>query len=143
MKKSKLFKALVSVPLAFALGACSANNADQAESSSPASAAAYHKITATEAKSMMDGGKPYILVDVRTESEYRDSRINGAVLIPYDEIKARAAAELPDKNAVILVYCKTGGRSKAAADTLVSLGYNNVYDIAGGITGWPYDKVSG
>ena len=102
--------------------------------------AEYHKISATEAYKMMSELNDYILLDVRTEEEYRKKRIEGAVLIPNNEIKERAKTELPNKNAVILVYCHSGGRSANAARELVGLGYTNVYDM-GGITNWPYETA--
>ena len=104
--------------------------------------AVYHKVTAQQAKAMMEDGDPYILVDVRTESEYQAQRIDGAILIPVDTIKDRAAAELPDKDARIFTYCRSGVRSSTAAHALVDLGYTHVNDM-GGIMDWPYDTVSG
>ena len=103
--------------------------------------AEYHKMSQQDAKKIMDSGEAYTLVDVRTQSEYDTGHINGAVLIPVDEIGARAASELPDKNALIMVYCRSGVRSSQAATTLVGLGYTNVQDI-GGISTWPYDNVT-
>ena len=102
----------------------------------------YRKISAVEARKMMQESKDYILLDVRTESEYREKHIQGAVLIPDNEIKARAEKELPDKNAVILVYCRSGRRSASASKILAGLGYINIYDF-GGITGWSFETVSG
>ena len=97
----------------------------------------YQKITAEQAKAKMDEGEPYILLDVRTEEEFKEQRINGAVLISDGEIKTRAESELPDKGALILVYCRSGRRSANAAHELVEMGYANVYDF-GGIIDWPY-----
>ena len=99
------------------------------------------KITAAQAKALMNDGKPYTLVDVRTEEEFQTGHIAGAKLIPDTEIKDRAAAELPDKGARILVYCRSGVRSAGAASTLVDLGYTNVYDM-GGIINWSYGTVT-
>lgn len=104
------------------------------------SSAEYHKITAAEAKKQLDENKDVILVDVRTESEYNEKHIEGALLIPDNEIAERAAAELPDKDASILIYCRSGSRSETAAKKLVELGYTNVYDF-GGINDYPYDTV--
>jgi len=104
--------------------------------------AVYQKITAEQAKAIMDEGKPFVLLDVRTDEEFKEKRIDGAILIPDYEIKNRATAELPDKNALILVYCRSGRRSANAANELIKLGYTNVYDF-GGIIDWPYDTVSG
>ena len=103
--------------------------------------AEYRKISAEQAMGMMEAGEPYILLDTLTEEEFREQRINGAVLIPESEIGLRAAAELPDKKALILVYCRSGRRSAIAAHELVSMGYVNVYDF-GGIMDWPYGTVS-
>lgn len=91
---------------------------------------------------MMQGAGKHILLDVRTEGEFKARRIRGAVLLPYDEIGRRATAELPDKNALILLYCRSGNRSRAAAQELVGMGYTNVYDF-GGIMSWPYDTAGG
>ena len=102
--------------------------------------AEYHKISAAEARKMMSEQKDLILLDVRTDAEYRERHIAGAVLIPDYEIKDRAGNELPDKKAVILVYCRSGRRSENAARELVGMGYLNVYDI-GGIINWPYETV--
>ena len=103
--------------------------------------AEYHKLAQEDAKKIMDSGEPYTLVDVRTQEEYDAGHINGAILIPVNEIKDRAEGELPDKSALILVYCRSGARSRNAAGILVELGYVNVQDI-GGISSWPYDNVT-
>ena len=99
---------------------------------------AYRKISAEEAYKMMGELKDFILLDVRTEAEYKEIHIPGALLIPDYEIKARAEKELPDKNKIIFVYCRSGRRSVNAARELANLGYTNVYDF-GGISGWPYE----
>lgn len=96
------------------------------------------KIDQKEAKSMMDKGSVTV-VDVRTPEEYASGHIKGAINIPVETIDKRPAA-LPDLNAKILLYCRTGRRSAAAAKTLSDLGYRNVYDF-GGITTWPYGTV--
>jgi rhodanese-related sulfurtransferase len=98
-------------------------------------------ITPTEAKVIMDTIEEFILLDVRTEEEFKERRINGAFLIPYDEIKERANEELPNKNTTILIYCRSGRRSEAAAISLANLGYSRVYNF-GGINDWPYETVS-
>ena len=100
--------------------------------------AVYMNITAEEAKQMMDTEEGYIILDVRTQEEYEESHIPGAILIPNTEIEARAESELPDKDQLILVYCRSGRRSKLAAEILVELGYTNVYEF-GGIIDWPYE----
>ena len=108
----------------------------------PAFTGTYQTVSAGEAKRMMEELQGYFLVDVRTVDEYAEGHIEGAVLIPVDEILERAEAELPDKDAVIFVYCRSGVRSARAADGLAGLGYSQVYDM-GGILNWPYDVVSG
>lgn len=104
--------------------------------------AGYARISAAEAKALMDGGTPYVLLDVRTEAEMRERHIQGAILIPYTEIRARAPSELPGRDTVILVYCRSGRRSAMAARELARMGYTKVYDF-GGINDWPYATVTG
>lgn len=99
------------------------------------------KITAAEAKAMLDSGESLLLVDVRTEEEYREIRIEGSILIPDYDIENLAESSLPDKDAKILVYCRSGRRSALAAEALVKMGYTNVYDF-GGINDWNYETVS-
>lgn len=122
------------------LSACSANRAGENESM-PAGEGAYHKISATEAKRMMDTGGVTV-VDVRRRDEYTAGHIAGAILVPNEEIASVQPELLPKLDAVLLVYCRTGVRSKQAADKLVKLGYQNVYDM-GGIVDWPYETVLG
>ena len=124
------------------LNANADSSPDSGSSTENSSKAVYHKISAKEAKEMMDSTENYIILDVRTDTEYKDKHIDGAILIPDYEIKDRAESELPDKNAVILVYCRSGNRSRGASNALVDMGYTNVYDF-GGINDWPYDTVSG
>ncbi len=102
--------------------------------------AAYRKITPEEAKEMMDAGD-VIILDVRTETEFAEGHIENAVLLPDYDIEVNASEILTDKSAVILVYCRSGVRSEAAAKKLAQMGYATVYDI-GGIIDWPYEKVN-
>ena len=95
-------------------------------------------ITAQQAKELMDNREGYIILDTRTQEEYEESRIPGAILIPYDEITEKAESILTDKDQLILVYCRSGRRSKIAADALVALGYTNIKEF-GGIIDWPYE----
>ncbi|MDR1754033.1 MAG: rhodanese-like domain-containing protein [Eubacterium sp.] len=104
--------------------------------------AEYRKITMEQAKEIMDGEEEHILLDVRTDGEWKENRIEGSLLIPDYEIIDRAADELPDKSALILIYCRSGRRSADAANSLVDMGYMNVYDF-GGIIDWPYETVGG
>ena len=103
-----------------------------------AQAASYEQITQEEAKQIMDTTNGYILLDTRTREEYDQSHIPGALLIPHTEIAQRAEAELPDKDQVILVYCRSGNRSKQASEVLAELGFTNVKEF-GGIHTWPYE----
>jgi len=96
-----------------------------------------HKIDPEEAKTMIDQGN-VIIVDVRRSDEFEQGHIPGAILVPNETILTEAATMLPDKNAVILIYCRSGRRSAEAAEKLLSLGYVHVYDF-GGILDWPYD----
>ena len=100
--------------------------------------AVYMNITAQEAKEIMDTKEGYIILDVRTQEEFDSGHIPDAILIPDYEITARAETELTDKNQLILIYCRSGRRSKLAAEALVELGYTNILEF-GGIIDWPYE----
>ena len=100
--------------------------------------ASYDQIGGAEAKALMDSESGYIIIDARTQSEYDEGHIPGAILIPEYEIADRAEKELHDKNQLILVYCRSGRRSKIAAEELVKLGYTNVKEF-GGIIDWEYE----
>ena len=100
----------------------------------------YEQITPQQAKEIMDTEQDYIIIDARTEEEFAEGHIENAILIPEYEIKDRAEKELPDKDALILVYCRSGRRSKIASEELVKLGYTNVKEF-GGIIDWPYETV--
>ena len=100
--------------------------------------AAYVNITAEEAKQIMDTEEGYIILDTRTQEEYDEGHIPGAIQISHDEIEEKAEGMLPDKDQLILVYCRSGRRSKIAAETLVELGYTNIKEF-GGIIDWPYE----
>lgn len=137
MKKSKL-----TLPIFFlltiliaTLNGCSSNNGANTSSSD------YQKISAKEAKKMMDENSDTIILDVRTEEEFATGHIEGAILIPDTDITDKAESTLADKSATILVYCRSGRRSALASEDLVKLGYTNVYDF-GGIIDWEYDVVT-
>ena len=100
--------------------------------------AVYVNITAEEAKQIMDSEEGYIILDVRTQEEYDEGHIPGAILIPNTEIEEKAEGVLTDKDQLILVYCRSGRRSKIAAEALVELGYTNIKEF-GGIIDWPYE----
>ena len=100
----------------------------------------YQQITAKEAKEIMDTQEGYIVLDVRTQEEYASGHIEGAICLPNEEIIDVEPEILPDKSQQILVYCRSGNRSKQAAQKLVNMGYENVIEF-GGIIDWPYDIV--
>ncbi len=100
----------------------------------------YEQISGEQAKRLMDTEKDYIIIDARTEEEFNEGHIEGAILIPEYEIGERAEKELPDKDQLILVYCRSGRRSKIAAQALADLGYTNVKEF-GGIIDWQYEIV--
>ena len=98
----------------------------------------YQQITQEEAKNMMDT-QEVVILDVREQDEYDSGHIPGAVLLPVGTItKDTAAAVIPELDSVVLVYCRSGNRSKTASQALVELGYPNVYEF-GGINTWPYE----
>ena len=100
--------------------------------------AVYVNITAEEAKQIMDSEEGYIILDVRTQEEYDQGHIPGAIVISHEEIAEKAEDVLTDKDQLILVYCRSGRRSKLAAEALVELGYTNIKEF-GGIIDWPYE----
>ena len=132
MKKVKglIIMLLISLSL-FGMTACDGENGK---------ASTYEQITAEQAKTIMDTEKDYFIIDARTEEEFAEGHIENAILIPEYEIKDRAEKELPDKEQLILVYCRSGRRSKIASEELVNLGYTNVKEF-GGIIDWPYEIV--
>ena len=115
----------------FGLTACGGENGK---------ALTYEQITPQQAKEIMDTQQDYIIIDARTQEEFAEGHIENAILIPEYEIANRAEKELPDKDALILVYCRSGRRSKIASEELVKLGYTNVKEF-GGIIDWPYETV--
>ena len=100
----------------------------------------YEQITPQEAKTIMDSESDYIIIDARTAEEFAEGHIEGAVLLDHVDVKSKAHVVLPDKDALILVYCRSGRRSKIASEELVKLGYTNVKEF-GGIIDWPYEIV--
>ena len=148
MRKKRTLFALSLLSLSLLLSACAP--AQPAPSASPAAVteptpaaspkAAYQKLTAQEAKARIDSGDKLSIVDVREDLEFAGGHIPGAVLLPSGQIIEKAAELLPDKNAEILLYCRSGNRSRQAALQMIDLGYTNVYDF-GGIINWPYEVV--
>ena len=101
----------------------------------------YEQITPAEAKALMDSDDGYIILDVRTPEEFAERHIEGAILIPDYEIGEKAESILTDKEQLILVYCRSGRRSKNAANDLATLGYTNIKEF-GGINDWEYGTVT-
>lgn len=100
------------------------------------------QIDPTEAKKRLDMEKGIILLDVRTREEYIENHIPGSTLISLNVLELEASKKLPDKQATIFVYCRSGNRSRAAVKRLLKQGYTNLFDL-GGIIRWPYKTVSG
>ena len=122
--KIRVAAAAVAALLAALLAACGA-------SSKPS----YRQITADEAARMMQEETDFVLLDVRTQEEYASGHIPGAICIPNETIGSEEIPELPDKDQLILVYCRSGNRSKQASQKLAEQGYTNVVEF-GGINGW-------
>ena len=109
-------------------------------SSSSSDASGYTTISPAEAKGKIDAGGVTI-VDVRTQAEYDEGHIDGAVLVPLDTINGADILALPDKSAMLIVYCRTGVRSAKASAVLAEMGYTHVLNMDGGITAWTYGTV--
>lgn len=108
-------------------------------SSAPsASSTSYEQISAQQAKELMDADDSLVILDVRTQQEYDQAHIPGAILLPLDQVEERAQTVLPHKDQLILVYCRSGNRSKQASELLAAQGYVNVKEF-GGINDWPFD----
>ena len=127
--KKRLFAVLMA---ALTLSACTAEKTSEN--------AGYMCITPQEAKKIMDTQEGHVILDTRTEEEYETGHIPGAIVISHEQIKEKAEQVLTDKDQLILVYCRSGRRSKLAAQDLVDLGYTNVKEF-GGIIDWPYEVV--
>ena len=132
MKKFTVILILI-ITCAAVLYGCTSGGESKMENS-------YEQITPAQAKEIMDSQDGYIILDVRTQEEFDESHIEGAILIPDYEITNKAESVLKDKDQLILVYCRSGRRSKLAADKLVTLGYTNIKEF-GGIIDWPYETV--
>ena len=100
----------------------------------------YRQITMDEAIAMMEKENGYIILDVRTPEEFSAGHIPGAINIPNETIGNHEIPQLPNKKQLILVYCRSGNRSKQASEKLVALGYTNIVEF-GGINSWPNEIV--
>ena len=144
MKLKGLILMLTITLTLFGFCACGDKNAGEATTENLAEnstvSITYEQISGDEAKHIMDTESGYVIIDARTEEEFDEGHIGNAILIPEYEITDRAEAEIPEKDTLILVYCRSGRRSKIAADALVSLGYTNVKEF-GGIIDWQYEII--
>ena len=120
--------------LLFALSGCSSVKKEQ-------NTAAYKQISQEEAKEMMDRADGHVIVDVRRQDEYDAGHIPGAILIPNESIGCDSPEALPDYDQIILIYCRTGNRSKQASEKLAAMGYTNIYEF-GGINTWTGESVT-
>lgn len=140
MRKIKGLIFLLAISLVL-FSSCSLNkNTEETSSATTTEALGYEQISGSEAKKIMDTQRDYIIIDARTDDEFQEGHIAGAILIPEYEVAERAEEELPDKEQLILVYCRSGRRSKIAAQALADLGYTNVKEF-GGIIDWQYEIV--
>ena len=138
MKRLIAFFTLALSALTFSACAAPATTAEPTPSAAPAE---YKKISAVDAKARMDSGDEIVILDVRTQEEFNAGHIAGAILVPNETILDTQPELLPDLDAEILVYCRSGNRSAQAAKKLLAIGYTNVVDF-GGIIDWPYDVVT-
>ncbi|MDO5546647.1 MAG: rhodanese-like domain-containing protein [Eubacteriales bacterium] len=102
----------------------------------------YRQVSPDEAAAMMETETDCIILDVRTQAEYEQGHIPGAICVPNETIGTGEIPQLPDKGQLILVYCRSGNRSKQAAQKLADLGYTNIAEF-GGILSWTGETVSG
>ena len=106
-----------------------------------ASEASYQQISMDEAIAIMEAASDYMILAVRTSEEFADKHIPDAINIPNETIGTEDIPELPNKDQLILVYCRSGNRSKQASEKLAALGYTNIVEF-GGINDWPGETVS-
>ena len=137
----KYMRAFMLILALFALTACGNKNTNDAGNSETVKNT-YTKITAKEAILMMEEESDYIILDVRRPDEFAEKHIPGAINVPNENIGTDEITELPNKDQLILVYCRSGDRSKQASEKLVKLGYTNIYEF-GGINSWPGETVKG
>ena len=137
MRQILLFAALAA-SLALLAG-CALSKTKKDTSEDTTDKAAYHKISVEEAYEMM-ASQEVVVVDVRTREEHESGHIENAVLVPNESIGSEMPEALPDKEATLLIYCRSGRRSKEASEKLLKLGYKSIYEF-GGIIDWPYELV--
>lgn len=138
----RLFLMISAVLCIMLCGCASTEKAAPANTDSTSTPAIYSQISTDEAVSLMETEQDYIILDVRTQEEYNAGHIPGAICIPNEEIGTSDISALPDKDQLILVYCRSGRRSKEASEKLAELGYSNVKEF-GGIIDWTGETVTG
>ena len=144
MKRLLILSLAVLVGCGILIGCSSdkkANDAAPNDNENESEKNSYKQISQAEAKALMDSEANYIIIDTREQYEFDEGHIEGAILIPYTEIAEKAEGVLTDKGQLILVYCRSGRRSKIAAQSLADLGYTNVREF-GGIIDWEYGIVT-
>lgn len=137
MSKKIILLALAIITVATVFAGCTQKTGNEQTEATQVNIGTYYQIPQDEAKRIMDEESNYIIVDAREQSEYDEGHIKGAIVIPYTEIEQKAEEMLPDKEQLILVYCRSGRRSKIAAQSLANMGYTNVKEF-GGIIDWQY-----
>ena len=137
MSKKIILLALAIITVATVFAGCTQKTNTEQTEATQVNIGTYYQIPQDEAKIIMDEESDYIIVDAREQSEYDEGHIKGAIVIPYTEIEQKAEEMLPDKEQLILVYCRSGRRSKIAAQSLANMGYTNVKEF-GGIIDWQY-----
>lgn len=137
MSKKIILLALAIITVATVFAGCTQKTGNEQTEATQVNIGTYYQIPQDEAKRIMDEESDYIIVDAREQSEYDEGHIKGAIVIPYTEIEQKAEEMLPDKEQLILVYCRSGRRSKIAAQSLANMGYTNVKEF-GGIIDWQY-----
>ena len=137
MSKKIILLALAIITVATVFAGCTQKTNTEQTEATQVNIGTYYQIPQDEAKRIMDEESDYIIVDAREQSEYDEGHIKGAIVIPYTEIEQKAEEMLPDKEQLILVYCRSGRRSKIAAQFLANMGYTNVKEF-GGIIDWQY-----
>ena len=137
MSKKIILLALAIITVATVFAGCTQKTNTEQTEATQVNIGTYYQIPQDEAKRIMDEESDYIIVDAREQSEYDEGHIKGAIVIPYTEIEQKAEEMLPDKEQLILVYCRSGRRSKIAAQSLANMGSTNVKEF-GGIIDWQY-----
>lgn len=141
-RRDRLLAGVLLAAAVFCLLAAGCGAGRGEETDTGVSAGVYRQISQEEAQRMMREEKGYIILDVRREDEFEAGHIPGAILIPNESIESDPPAQLPDMDQVILIYCRSGNRSKQAAQKLADMGYTSIYEF-GGINTWPGKIVTG